>query len=115
MGIPYSFPTRIVEVMKTARNFLELVVRPGDNVLIIADTATDPIIWQAVMAEANELGCEPTLAMYTPRAYERAEPTRVVAKAIDGADVVITVATYGLTNTEALKPFQKIKPTILLD
>ena len=115
MGIPYSFPTRIVEVMRTARNIVELVVRPGDNVLIITDTAMDPVIWQAVMAETYELGCEPTLAMYTPREHDKDEPTKPVAQAIDAADVVITLASFGLAHTNALNAIAKKKPTILLD
>jgi 2,5-dihydroxypyridine 5,6-dioxygenase len=115
MSIPYSFPTRIVEVMKTARKFLELVLRPGDNVLIIADTATDPVIWQAVMAESNELGCEPTLAIYTPREYEQAEPTKPVAAAINEADVVITLTSTQLAHSKALVEFEKKKPAIFLE
>lgn len=75
-------------------------VQRGEEVMVVTDTNMDPLIWQAVMSVARSKGADPTLMMYTPRAHHTAEPTRAVAAALKGADIVVFLTTTALAHSE---------------
>src|ERR1017187_1355442 len=75
-------------------------VRRGEEVMIVTDTSMDPLICQAVMAVLRSKGADPTLMMYTPRAHHTAEPTKAVAHALAGADIVVYLTTTALAHSE---------------
>ncbi|MEW6105630.1 MAG: hypothetical protein AB1563_04600 [Bacillota bacterium] len=73
---------RFIEVMKYARIPLALNAQKGDNIVIVVDTRTDPIVWQAMAAAANEMGMEVTVAMMTPRPAHGYNPTEPIMAAM---------------------------------
>lgn len=75
-------------------------LQSGEEVMVVTDTSMDPLIWQAVMSVARARGADPTLMMYTPRAHHTAEPTKAVAAALKGADIVVFLTTTALAHSE---------------
>jgi leucyl aminopeptidase (aminopeptidase T) len=75
-------------------------VQRGEEVMVVTDTNMDPLIWQAVMGVVRAKGADPTLMMYTPRAHHTAEPTKAVAAALKGADIVVFLTTTALAHSE---------------
>jgi len=101
--------TRSIHLTKVLR--LPLVrngVKPGDNVLIVADTLTDPLIWEGLAASAFELGAEPTVTIMTPREYDHAEPPGPVTEAMNHADwIVLVPRKYWLGHSRACVEAQR--------
>lgn len=71
-----------------------MLVRPGENVVITADTSTDMRVVEAVMKAAYSIRANPILIKYpiTGKAFE--EPIYPVANAVAVADVWIEFAYY---------------------
>ena len=103
----------IMEMMKTARTPYELNCKPGDKVLIIADTRTEPLVWQAFGAAAKELGLIYTIAIMENLPYHHAEPTPQIADAMMHADVVHLVTHKGLVHCNACHEAMKNKVKII--
>jgi len=66
-------------------------VKPGENVLIIVDTATEPEVYKAFAAAVNAAGGEFTIAIQPSRTEPKDfhKLTEPIKKAYEGADVVI--------------------------
>ncbi len=94
---------RLAKLMKYARTPLELNGEPGYEVAVIADTNTDPLIYEALTAAAYELDMEPHLVMALPRSMHGNEPTRVVAEAMRAADLSLCPASTAMTHTDAVR------------
>ena len=99
----------VIDLAKTSDLIIRklLAVKPEEEVLLIADTETDPAMVYALAGAARSLGCEYSIAVMPSR---RGQPElsnqlpRAVEKAFEGADVVI-----GLTRTSfapSLAPVQ---------
>lgn len=43
----------MIDLVRMLRTPLELNCKPGDKILIVTDTAIDPIVWQAFAAAAG--------------------------------------------------------------
>ena len=97
----FTSPTRIIEVTKNLRTLFELNTKPEDNMLIVTDTAMDPSCWQAAASAANELDCQVSIAMMTPRPYVNAEPTAPVAEAMVKSDVVVYITSKPIAHCKA--------------
>lgn len=78
-----------------------MAVNPGEVVLIITDTATDPSIASTLYERAVELGCDPVLMTMEPREVHGQEPPKAVAEAMAAADVVLAPTNKSLTHTQA--------------
>ncbi len=91
------------EILQTARKILQtcMGVKPGENVLIISDTATSPLIGEALFDVASEMGCEVMLVKMLPRAHSGIEPPTAIAKAMNNVDVVLAPTSVSLTHTKA--------------
>ena len=92
---------KVVQVMRNARVPVELNVKPGYQVLIIADTQTEPLVWESLAAACVEVGAEPTIALMTPREFHQAEPTPQVTAAMLKADVNILVPSKAILHSHA--------------
>lgn len=92
---------KVVQVMRNARKPVELNVKPGYNVLIVADTQTEPLVYQALAAACVEVGGEPTIAIMTPREFHQAEPTAPVAEAMLKSDVNILIPSKSILHSKA--------------
>ena len=78
-------------------------VRPGEQVLVAADYASDFAVVEALTAAVAAAGAEPTVAVMPPRPHAGAPATRVMSHAADGADVVICPSTTVLHFTRAIR------------
>lgn len=84
---------KIIDVMRYASKPIVENTAPGENILIITDTATDPLIWQALSAAAHSHGGIPTVALITTRQGDGHDPTLPVIEAMKQADTII-LATF---------------------
>jgi len=94
---------KLVEVIRYAKVPVEMNVKRGENVVVVSDTDTEPLVYQSVAAAAFEIGAEVTVVVMTPRQMHGHEPPRPVAEAMKGADVLICAASRSLTHTEAVR------------
>jgi len=89
-----SLMAQVIDLAKTSDLIIRrlLAVKPGEEVLFIADTETDPSMIYALAGAAKSLGCEYSISVMPSR---RGQPElsnqlpRAVEKAFEGADVVI--------------------------
>jgi leucyl aminopeptidase (aminopeptidase T) len=100
---------RIIDLSRTAHQIIHklLAVKPGEEILLIADTETNMEMVYSLAAAANSIGCEYTIAVMPSRTGQphllNVIP-KVVEKAFEGADVAI-----GLTRSSfgpSLAPIQ---------
>lgn len=91
-----------IKLAKAAKAVVEtsLAVKPGEQVAIAADDDSDFAIVQALTAAVRAVGAEPTVLVMPRRAIAGAPATRVMAKALLGADVIIAPTSTGLGFTE---------------
>lgn len=92
---------REIEMYKYARKPLEMNAKLGDKILIIADTNTEPAVWKVLMANAHEMGMEPTLALITPREYHQADPPPQVVAAIYASDLTLLCTSTAMVHSPA--------------
>ena len=88
---------------KGAMNLLRTCAnaRPGEEVLVVTDSATDPAIAGTIMAAAAQLGIEASSITMTPRALPGDEPPASVVAAMLSADVIICPTSRTLYHTNA--------------
>jgi aminopeptidase len=79
-----------------------LAVKPGEEVLVIADHETRPI-GEALREEAAGAGADAVLAVMTPREVDGNEPPRTIAGALASCDVFIAPTRRSLSHTVARK------------
>ncbi len=92
---------RVVQVMRNARTPIVLNVQPGHQVLIVADTRTEPVVWESLAAACVEVGAEPTVSIMPPREFHQGEPTPEVAAAMMKSDVNILVPSKAILHSHA--------------
>lgn len=105
---------KIIEMMKFARVPLELNAKPGDRIAIIADTRTDPLVWQALSAAAVSMGADPVVTIMLPLKAHGYEPPDSVAAAMKDSDVALLVTSTAITHSQARIKAQKAGATIIL-
>ena len=77
-----------------------LGVKPGEEVLVIANPATE-VIGEAMRAESEGAGADAVLAVISERETHGTEPPASVAGAMAAADVVLAPTVQSLSHTEA--------------
>lgn len=77
-----------------------LGVKPGEEVLVIANPATE-VIGEAMRAESEGAGADAVLAVMAERETHGTEPPASVAGAMAAADVVLAPTVQSLSHTEA--------------
>jgi leucyl aminopeptidase (aminopeptidase T) len=75
--------------------------KPGEQVLIITDSATDPAVAGTIMDAASALGIEATKMTMEPRALPGDEPPAPVIAAMLSSDVIICPTSRTLYHTNA--------------
>jgi leucyl aminopeptidase (aminopeptidase T) len=85
-----------VNLLRTCAN-----AKPGEQVLIVTDSATDPAIANTIMAAASRLGIETSKITMKPRTLPGDEPPLPVVAAMLSADVVICPTSTTLFHTNA--------------
>jgi len=101
-GTERQYPTyKWMELARSAdflcRNILE--IRPGENVVLYADTATDPRVVQATSAAAHTIGAKVTTVWYETKGDIDLPPPEPVEAAVLAADMVIEFAVAYLVHS----------------
>ncbi len=94
---------RLVELMRYCRVPLALNVQKGEEVLILADTRTEELLYQALAAAAFELEAEPTVMVITARPVDGNEPSAAAAAAMRGVQTVVAATSTSITHTNATR------------
>ena len=76
-------------------------LKEGEDVVIVTDTEVSPLIPEGFRAAAHVLGGRPVTALMTPQLVHGAEPPKVVAAAMAGADVIVAPVSRSITHTQA--------------
>ena len=98
---------RLIEVMKGARVPLGLNCRKGDQVVVVADTDTEPLVWEAIAAAAFEVGGLPTVLIMLPLPFHHANPPATVVGALRNADLVVNVTSKGIAHSSVIEEIGK--------
>ena len=95
----------VFEMARGARKLIEdvMLTKPGEEVVITADTSSDWRVVEATAQAAFAAGATPTVVWYESRPGPVMEPPKPVAGAIRQADVWIEYAVAYLLHTEAYK------------
>jgi hypothetical protein len=105
---PTASPLGIVELMPGARNLMDYAgVAPGEQVLILVEHPTDPVVVQALAAAAAYRDADVqilSVAPFSPGGWDRENPGgRSIAAAAHGrADVVITCTWWAEVHCQPL-------------
>ena len=93
------------EVAVGARKLVEeiMLVRPGEHVVITADTSTDWRVTEATAQAVAAAGATPTVVWYETRPTSAMEPPRPVAGAVTNADVWIEFALAYIMHSDAFR------------
>ena len=93
------------ELGASARRLVEnvMLTKPGENLVITADTASDMRVVHATAVAAYSIGAVPTVVLYPLQKTAVMEPPPPVAGAIRYADVWIEYAVAYLLHTQAYK------------
>jgi hypothetical protein len=111
----YGIPsTKIIELMK----HLQVPFRnvgPKHKIMVMTDTAMDPLVWQAIMAVLNERGAQAMLCMFTPLPYHCADPLSMAIAAAKDADLVVALTTTCMNSgTPGLREIRQTGKTGIL-
>ena len=79
-----------------------LAVKPGEEVLVVCNPATQHL-GELLREEAADAGGEAVVAVMSERASHAAEPPRAVAEAMAAADVLLAPTIQSLSHTAARK------------
>jgi len=101
------------ELFKNARKPLELNAKPGQEVLIVSDTNTEREVYEAFASAAYDMGLEPNVMVMAARKMHGHEPTKTVAGAMKGTDLLIAAASTALTHTDAVRAALKAGVTYI--
>jgi len=91
-------------MMKGARRLISLCanVQPGEQVLVVTDFDNHRVA-EAVVAAAYEVTDNVSMIVMPPRSIDGEEPTKTVAAAMRGADVLFTPVRQSITHTYATR------------
>jgi aminopeptidase len=90
----------LAEVARTAVGQC-LGVRPGEEVLVVADTLRPRSVPEALVAAATEAGADAVLTLFSARERSPSEPPRSVAEAMCKADAAVLYTTASLSHSQA--------------
>jgi leucyl aminopeptidase (aminopeptidase T) len=85
--------------MRTAVIPYRTVCRPGDQAVILADTDTEPLVWEVCAAAAESLGVHANVIVMPPLARDYDDPPPPVMAAIEAADAVHYVTSLGIVHS----------------
>jgi 2,5-dihydroxypyridine 5,6-dioxygenase len=106
LDMPTAAPLSITELMPGAYNLLEYAaVTAGEQVLILAEHGTDPVVIQAIgaaaayrSAEVHVLSTQP----FSAGGWDRESPSPLLSAAHAAADVVLSLTWWGEVHTARL-------------
>lgn len=106
LDTPTAAPLSITELMPGVYNLLEYAaVAAGEQVLILAEHSTDPVVIQAIAAAAAYRNADVhvlSTAPFSAGGWDRATPSPLLPAAHGAADVVISLTWWGEVHTPHL-------------
>jgi aminopeptidase len=90
---------RPIAMIKNALKPYRKVGKPGEKVVIIADTTTDPAIWETFAMAAQAVGVEPMIALMVPTKRDYENPPDPVQKMAQAADIIHFTTRQGLIHS----------------
>lgn len=96
---------------KTAKDLA--LIRSGESVLVLADTAIDLEMVKMLASSAYSLGAEPSIMIYETRDEVDMEPPKHVAEAMKASDVIISLPLMYILHTKAYNEAMKAGARIL--
>jgi 2,5-dihydroxypyridine 5,6-dioxygenase len=100
---------KIIEMMKNAKTPYELHAKKGETVLILADTNTEPPVWQAFASVANQMGVEPIVVIIKPRPSHYYNPPDAVMEAMKKVDIIHYTTSTGMIHSPCGKMMSGLK------
>ena len=91
---------RLIDMARYARVPIELNLEPNDRVVLITDRQMDPLVWQAFLIAARQLGADPTLVMIPPLRFPHDNPNAIAAAAMNEADLILAVTSHAFTHSQ---------------
>lgn len=92
-----------MELNRYSRIPLELNGKAGDEVMILADSRTEPGVYESFAAAAFGMGMAPNVVLIVARSAHGHPPTQVAAQAMLGANLLLSVGSTAMTHTEAVR------------
>jgi leucyl aminopeptidase (aminopeptidase T) len=94
---------RLEKIYNVARMAVNVcaAINPEENILIVTDSNKEKIA-NALKQASQELGAETIVLIMSPREMHGNEPPRIVASAMNAADVILAPTTYAMTHTDAM-------------
>jgi len=96
------YPLELIQSVRLITDVC-LEIAPGENVLCIADREENMDVVTLIAAECKARGAEAAIVLIEPRKEHYHEPPRSIARAMQEADVVITMTFGSLMHTKARK------------
>ncbi len=96
---------RSSDIIKTSFRVMKdyFGLKEGENVAIVTDTEVSPLIPEALVAATKILGGIPIVVVMPPQVVHGAEPSKIVATAMAGADVIVAPVSRSITHTKAVR------------
>ena len=91
---------RLIGMMATAVRPYQKIAVPGETVVIIADTETDPVIWETFAAAAQAVGVHPIVALMVATQRDYADPPLAVQRMAEAADIMHYTTRHGLVHSQ---------------
>jgi leucyl aminopeptidase (aminopeptidase T) len=79
------------ELSELLQKPLMLNAKTGEKILILTDSAMDPVVWKGLQKAAVDLGMEPTVAVMTPRATHSTNPPEPICAAALHQETDLTI------------------------
>ena len=90
---------RPIAMIRNAVKPYRKIGKPGEKAVIIADTSTDPAIWETFAMAAQTLGIEPMIALMVPTKRDYENPPEPVQKMAQAADIIHFTTRQGLIHS----------------
>ncbi len=91
---------RMIGMIATAVQPYRKIAKPGETAIIIADTETDPVIWETFAAAAQAVGVHPIVSLMVPTPRDYADPPIPIQKMAEGADIMHYTTRKGLVHSQ---------------
>ena len=106
LDTPTAAPLSISELMPGAYNLMEYAaVTAGEQVLVLTEHGTDPVVVQAISAAAAYRNADVhvlSVPSFSAGGWDRATPSPLLPAAHDAVDVVISLTWWGEVHTAGL-------------
>lgn len=91
---------RTIAMIQNAMTPYQKIGEPGEMVVIVADTNTDPVVWETFAAAARATGLKVCIALMVPGPRDYADPPLPVQRMAEAADIIHFTTQMGLVHSQ---------------